>query len=204
MNDDKSSDGLELIFNKIPFLYFLPETERLFQSSPSIRRNLIDQFIYTSQNTYNKLVNRYNKFIQERSKVLIHNSNDESWLTQLEKNISADGLQIYSLRESQLNVLIKYLNIYLSDFDLPFKIDATLIDRFYITNIKSEDYEDKLKNNRKIDALVGGCAIGPHKSDYMFYVNDNTYVSQLSTGQQKTIILLLYLSQCKYLSEIKF
>ena len=72
-----------------------------------------------------------------------------------------------------------------------------------IRDSKKEEYEERLKNNRKIDALVGGCAIGPHKSDYMFCVNDNSLVSQLSTGQQKTIILLMYLSQCKYLSEVK-
>ena len=203
VNDDKSSDSLELIYNKSPFLYFLPETERLFLSSPSIRRNLIDQFIYTSQNKYNKLVNRYIRLIQERSKVLINNNSDESWLNQLEKSISVDALHIYSLRENQLNFLINNLNIYLKDFDLPFKINTKLIDKFYVINLRKEDYEDTLKKNRKIDALVGGCAIGPHKSDYMFYVNDNSFVSQLSTGQQKTIILLMYLSQCKYLSEVK-
>jgi len=204
VNNDKSSDSLELIYDKTPFLYFLPETERLFQSSPSIRRNLIDQFIYTSHNKYNKLVNRYNKLIQERSKILINNNNDDSWLNQLEKNISADGLQIYSLRVDQLNILINNLNIYLKEFDLPFNIDTTLIDKFYTSNLQNEDYEETLKNNRKIDALVGGCAIGPHKSDYMFSVNNNSFVSQLSTGQQKTIILLMYLSQCKYLTEVKF
>ena len=122
----------------------------------------------------------------------------------MEKSISSDALQIYSLRERQLNVLINNLNMYLRDFNLPFKIDTTLIDKFYSRNINNEDYEVRLKNNRKIDALVGGCAIGPHKSDYMFSVNDSSFVSQLSTGQQKTIILLMYLSQCKYLSEVKF
>jgi DNA replication and repair protein RecF len=203
VNNDKSSDSLEFIYEKTPFLYFLPDTERLFQASPSIRRNLIDQFIHTNQHKYNKLINRYNKLILERSKILINN-NDESWLNQLEKNISADALQIYYLRENQLKILINNLNIYLRDFDLPFKIDTTIIDKFYTSNLKSEDYEFALKNNRKIDALVGGCAIGPHKSDYMFCVNNNSFVSQLSTGQQKTIILLMYLSQCKYLSEVKF
>ena len=204
VNDDKSSDSREIIYEKTPFLYFLPETERLFQSSPSIRRNLIDQFIYTSQNKYNKIVSRYNKLIQERSKILINNNYDEFWKNQLEKNISVDALQIYSLRENQINVLINNLNIYLKDFDLPFKIDTKLIDKFYTSNFKIDDYENILKNNRKIDSLVGGCSIGPHKSDYMFYVNNNSCVSQLSTGQQKTIILLMYLSQCKYLSEVKF
>ena len=203
VNNDKSSDSLELIYDKTPFLNFLPETERLFQSSPSVRRSLVDQFIYSSQNKYNKLVNRYNKLIQERSKILISNNNDESWINQLEKNISLDALQIYSFRENQIKILINNLNIYLKDFHLPFKIDAKLIDKFYTSNISYQDYETKLKDSRKIDILVGGCGIGPHKSDYMFYVNDNSYVSQLSTGQQKTIILLMYLSQCKYLSEVK-
>jgi len=204
VNNDKSTDSLQIIYDKTPFLYFLPETERLFQASPSTRRNFIDQFIYTTEHKYNKLVNRYNKFIQERSKILINNNHDESWLNQLEKSISADALQIYLLRESQITVLKNYLNTYLKDFYLPFTLDSKLIDKFYYSNISHQDYETKLKDNRKIDSLVGGCRIGPHKSDYLFYVNNNSNVSQLSTGQQKTIILLMYLSQCKYLSKEKF
>ena len=151
VNNDNSLESSELIYNKTPFLYFLPETERLFQSSPSIRRNLIDQFIYTSQNKYNKLVNRYNKFIQERSKVLINNNNDESWLNQLEKSISVDALQIYSLRKSQLKVIINNLHTYLKDFDLPFKIDTKLNAKFNNSTLNNTDYEENINNNRKIE-----------------------------------------------------
>ena len=202
VNNDKSNDSLQTIYDLTTFLYFLPETERLFQSSPSIRRNLIDQFIFTSQNNYNKLINKYTKFVQERSKVLLNNNN-ESWLNQLEKNITIAALEIYSLREGQIKILIENLNIYLNNFNLPFKLDAKLTDKFYISNFSNEDYQKKLKDNRKIDILFGGCNIGPHKSDFIFYVNDDTFVSQLSTGQQKTIILLMYLSQSKYLFEVK-
>ena len=203
VNNDKSNDSLQTIYDLTTFLYFLPETERLFQSSPSIRRNLIDQFIFTSQNNYNKLINKYTKLVQERSKVLLNNNNNESWLNQLEKNIAIAALEIYSLREGQIKILIENLNIYLNNFNLPFKLDAKLTDKFYISNFSNEDYQKKLKDNRKIDILFGGCNIGPHKSDFIFYVNDDTFVSQLSTGQQKTIILLMYLSQSKYLFEVK-
>ena len=203
VNNDKSSESLDIIYENNPFLYFLPETERLFQASPSTRRNLIDQFIYSSQNKYNKLVNRYNKLIQERSKILTNNINDESWLNQLEKSISLDALKIYSLRKNQVNILINNLNIYLKDYKLPFKINTKLIDKLFTSDLNNEEYENILKKNRKIDSLVGGCSIGPHKSDYIFCVNNDSFVSQLSTGQQKTIILLIYLSQCKYLSEVK-
>jgi len=203
VNNDQSLEILQKIYNLAPFLYFLPETERLFQSSPSIRRRLIDQFIFTNQNSYNKLINKYTKLIQERSKLLLNNYNDESWLTQLEKNISINGLEIYSLRENQIKLLIDNLNIYLNEYNLRFKINVKLVDKYFIKNINQKDYENTLKNNRKIDTLIGGCNIGPHKSDYIFYVNDDYLVSQLSTGQQKTIILLMYLSQCKYLLECK-
>jgi len=202
INNDNSIDSLQAIYDITPFLYFLPETERLFQSSPSVRRSFIDQFIFTSQNQYNKLINKYIKLLQERSKVLINNSYDESWLSQLEKNISIDALKIYSLREKQIKVIIDNLNIYLNDFNLPFRINVRLFDKLYNINISHDDYENRLKNNRKIDSLVGGCNIGPHKSDYIFYVNNESFVSQLSTGQQKTIILLIYLSQSKYLLEV--
>ena len=136
------------------------------------------------------------------AKVLLNNNFDDSWLTQLEKSISRDALEIYSLRGSQIKVLIKNLNTYLNNFNIPFNINAKLTDKFYTKDISHEYYEKSLKNNRKIDTIVGGSSIGPHKSDYTFYVNDNFLVSQLSTGQQKTIILLMYLSQCKYLVEV--
>ena len=203
VNNDKSKDSLNNIYELIPFLYFLPETERLFLSSPSVRRNFIDKFIFTHKNQYNKLINKYIKLMQERSKVLLSNSNDLTWLNQLEKNISKDALEIYSVRENQIKLIIDHLNTFLNDFNLPFKINVKLSDNFYISDISQEDYAKKLEKNRSIDTVVGGCNIGPHKSDFIFYVNDDSLVSQLSTGQQKTIILLMYLSQCKYLIDIK-
>ncbi len=199
VNDDKSKETLKIIYELNPFLYFIPETERLFLSSPSTRRNFIDQLIFTYKNSYNQLINEYSKFIQERSKILCSPSYDETWLNHLEKKISKNGLKIYSLREEQIKSLVKYLNKCLSEFNLPFKIDVNLIDKFYVKDLTHEIYEKNLIKNRKIDSLLGGCNIGPHKSDYLFNFNDDYLVSQMSTGQQKTIILLTYLAHCNYL-----
>ena len=199
VNNDKTRESLIKIYELVPFLCFLPETERLFISSPSNRRNFIDQLIFTYKNTYNKLVNDYNISIQERSKILYNNNPDHSWLDQLEKNISKYGSEIYSLREKQINLLTENLNIFLSKFHLPYKISVKLNDNFFSNEISQEYFEKELKRNRKIDTLIGGSKIGPHKSDYVFYVNNDFFVSQLSTGQQKTLILLIFLSQSKYL-----
>ena len=58
----------------------------------------------------------------------------------------------------------------------------------------------KLKNLRKYDVIVGGCKIGPHKSDFQgFHLRNNLSLSFCSTGQQKAIILLIIIAQSKYL-----
>ena len=63
-------------------------------------------------------------------------------------------------------------------------------------------YNTELKKNRKTDSLTGGCAFGPHRSDIIGYkINTDFNINQFSTGQQKTVILLIIIAQCKYLIE---
>ena len=203
VNEDRTKEIIDKIYNLTTFLIFLPETERLFLASPNIRRNFIDQLIFTYNIKYNKILNLYNKYILERSKLLKKNIFDERWLLQLEKNISIYALEIYSFREKQIEILAKYLNEYLNYYNLEFKIDIKLNDNFFTKNITVDLFLKELQNNRNKDALIGGCSVGPHKSDYVFYVNKDFLASQLSTGQQKTLILLAYLSQSKYLIDIE-
>ena len=63
-----------------------------------------------------------------------------------------------------------------------------------------EKYFLTLKLNRKLDLLSGKCNIGPHKSDIVGYSLDNNInINQFSTGEQKTVVLLIILAQCKFL-----
>ena len=89
----------------------------------------------------------------------------------------------------------------MKEFKLPYVLSIKLNDTFFNDYLTEEAFKSKLEENRKIDSLIGGSKIGPHKSDFIFYFDKEYLVSQLSTGQQKTIILILYLSQCKYLSD---
>ena len=202
INKDTSKEILNSLYEFSPFMIFLPETERLFLSSPSNRRNFIDRFIFNHKNNYNKLINEYNKNILERSKILSSNEYDSNWLDRIEKNISVNAFKIYDLRKKQVNEIIKYLNWFLKEFNLTFDVSVKVIDNFFNENIDEDIYIQELKSNRKIDGIIGGAKIGPHKSDYHLYINKDYPASQLSTGQQKTLILLIFLSQSKYLIEI--
>ena len=58
----------------------------------------------------------------------------------------------------------------------------------------------ELKNKRRIDTYAGGCSIGPHRSNIVGFNRDTNFnLNQLSTGQQKTVVLLIIISQCTFL-----
>jgi len=202
LNDDNSYDVNKKIQSLISFLIYLPENERLFVSSPTTRRNLFDHFIFSTNEEHNTLLNFYKKNIYERNIILNNEFTDQNWLEKIEENISTSGIKIYENRKKQVNLFrdnLENLNEYLN---LPFKLEIELKDPFLDVTLDIERYLITLKKNRNIDKLIGGARVGPHKSDLIFFVDKNYPASQLSTGQQKTLVLLLYLAHCNYLVNI--
>ena len=202
VNQDSSKDSLSFINSSLSFLVFLPEMERLFLSNPSFRRNFIDRLIFSEKNDYNKLINKYKKYIIERTKILQQNNYDSIWISQIEKEISNIGLKIYDLRNEKLNILnthIKELNM---KNNYNFDINLKMIDSFFNPNLNLDTYILKLQQSRNLDKKTGGSIIGPHKSDIIATINRDFEASQLSTGQQKTLVLMILLAQCDYL--VKF
>ena len=204
INGSDDLDSLNHFENLYSFIYFLPEMERLFVASPSIRRNFIDRLIYTNNKRYNLTINNYKKSIAERQKILKLSNYDSDWIDQLEKNIVIYGSEIYKKRLYQ----VEKLNLILSKLDIlknsSHKFNLELIDKIFFENeikdINNFDYIFELSKNRKYDLFSGGCTIGPHRSDIVGHrIENNFSISQLSTGQQKTVILLIIIAQCKYL-----
>ena len=61
-------------------------------------------------------------------------------------------------------------------------------------------YLYELKKRRNIDYFTGGCSIGPHREDIIGFEKTNKLpLSQLSTGQQKTIVISIIIAQSTYL-----
>ena len=199
VNDNISNEDLKYLNSSLSFLIFIPEMERLFQSSPTTRRNFIDRLIFSYNKDYNKLINKYKKNILERNKILQNNIFDKNWINIIENEISIQGQKIYELRHTQLTILnkqIKYLNK-LNNYQ--FEIDLKIDDSFYNPKLDLKIYLSNLFNSRDLDKKLGGTKVGPHKSDISAQINGKFDASQLSTGQQKTVILMIILAQCNYL-----
>ncbi len=198
INNDLSKDSLEFLNQSISYLIFIPEMERLFQASPSYRRNFLDRLIFSSRNDYNRLINKYKKLLLERVKILQVNS-DNDWLNNIEKEISSLGLEIYNLRNSQLNYLNYELNTLKNDHKFQFNVKLKLKDDYFTKDLDFQKYVIDLENLRTHDKHYGGTKIGPHRSDIISLINNDFEASILSTGQQKTVVLMILLAQCNFL-----
>jgi len=203
INDDLSKDSINFLNQSLSYLIFLPDMERLFQASPSYRRNFLDRLIFSSKNDYNRLINKYKKSLIERIKILQNNTIDEEWLKQIENEISSLGFEIYQLRYSMLASINHNLNSLKNDHSFEFDVEFKIQDNFFENDITFEKYLSNLKDSRKHDKQFGGTKIGPHRSDVVAIINDEFEASLLSTGQQKTVVLMTLLAQCNYLVNYK-
>lgn len=201
-NTDKETiNHFESLFS---IIYFLPEMERLFLMSPSLRRNFLDRLIYNHDKNYNVIINKYKKSLMERQLLLKDKSYDQNWIEKLESNLCEFGSIIYKKRLTHIeniNKILKELtlnkNIY-KNFQL--KIKDEFLEKNQTILMDKELYLLALKNNRKLDFFLGSCSFGPHRSDFEgLDIRNGFNLNQLSTGQQKTVILLIIISQCKFL-----
>ncbi len=199
INNDYNRETINYFYSLIGFLVFLPEMDRLFLLSPKYRRSFIDRFIFSKNKKYNILINNYKKNLSERNKILMSNTYDGIWIKKIEEEIAFLGLEIYKFRFLQIQNLQEHISKLNHLQKNQFFIVIKHIDKSYNDNVDIEFYKEQLKQNREIDKLIGGSKFGPHKSDFMCYLNDTIPASQLSTGQQKSLVLMLILAQCNYL-----
>ena len=207
VNGSDSNESIKYFEDLFSIICFLPEMERLFLSSPTVRRNFLDKLIYGVDRNYWGILNKYQKKVLERNKILKQHSYDQSWIEQVEIEIVNLGMNIFQKRIEHLNILNSTLSLLNPPGKKFYQIELQTIDNF-ILDFKSA-YEGvqtlyllELKKSRNIDSIVGGCKIGPHKTDIIGLNHSNKLnINQFSTGQQKTVVLLIIIAQCKYLLE---
>jgi len=207
VNGSNSVESIKYFENLYSIIWFLPEMERIFLERPSLRRNFLDRLIYGVDKIYLKIVNNFKKKIIERSQILKKNSYDEDWINQVEREIVDYSIIIYRKRIEHIKILnsilfsLKILKKSFFQFELKMNDDLFKNYSIFDEELKSF-FLLELKNARKFDSIIGGCKVGPHKTDiYGEQIEKNFNLAQCSTGQQKAIIILIIIAQCKYLTD---
>ena len=191
----KTSD----LLGKNYIVLFTPEDIGILKNEPNKRRRFLNIMISQLRPMYVHLLNQYNKTIEQRNfylKQIKYDNKPENNLDIWDEQLIELGKKIYEYRKEFINKL----NNKIYDIHLITTKEKEKIKIKYISNIEN-NYEKRLKENRKNDIKKGYTNIGIHRDDFEIYINENPISIYGSQGQKRTTIISLKLAEAKVITD---
>lgn len=176
--------------NKYPVILFLPSDLNLIDHAPATRRKYFDRFFSILSPEYSTALNKYEKAITQRNKLLkedyINHSTIFPWNILLAKN----GIILKNLRADFINQINQiYTDTYHSIAGNQDKV--TLKYGSEINNFTESEYLKILEQNYQKDQLIGHTTFGAHHDTIDFIFNQKIASGSASRGETRSIILAL-------------
>ena len=196
----KSSDFI----GKLNIVFFEAKDLDIIIGSPSYRRRFLDIHISQQDISYLKSLQRYNKVLQNRNRILKDIKAKKSSKNELEywtEKLIQDGIKISKIRNKKLEeISIETLKIFQKLSKNNEKLNIRFIPSF--KNINSLNIEDLTKIfNENFDKEIsyGSTFLGPHKDDFEIKINDKISSEFSSRGQIRTATLSIKLGEANAL-----
>lgn len=189
-------------------IIFHPDDLEILKGSPSQRRKFLNIEIGQLDNRYFVILNNYNSILKNRNeylKTISIDNYDHNYLDILNDQLANHAVKIYTYREEFINSINKALdgvNDKIKGFD---KINIT-----YEPSIPLGDAENirnnllhKYQANLQRDIFLSQTVVGPHRDDFVFFVNDRKAKEYGSQGQQRLAVLCLKLAEIEIFKKQK-
>lgn len=201
--------GQAALSDYVACVWLTPQMDRLFLDSSSHRRRFLDRFIYAFDPAHTGRLNRYEKTLRQRSKILKDNANpDETWCGALESQMAESAVAIAAaridfcarLQEACIRAQDEDAAYFpLARFTLEGEVEQRLENH---SALEVEDwFKAELVKSRSRDALVGGAALGVHRTDLAVKMAEKDMpAAQCSTGEQKALLIGLMLAHARLIN----
>lgn len=202
---------LSKLFGTLKCVIFTPEDLELSKGSPDNRRTFIDLCISQIKPNYIHAINKYDNILSQRNAMLKDiafkgqgRENLEIW----DRQLSEVGAYISLLRYTytkKLNSFASRLYYKLSrgneSLELSYysTVYSSMEGRSDFKGEMAEEYFKKLKNNENEDIRCGYTMCGVHRDDIITKINNLNSRDFGSQGQQRSVALVMKLSQAEIL-----
>lgn len=207
MIDGKLARSQQALAERVAMAWITPDMDRVLADGPSARRKLLDRMAYSFDPAHAGRVNRYEKALRERLRLLRDGVTDAAWLSGLEDEMARTGVAIAAARRQLIGQLQAGIEETQSIFP---KADITLrgFAEEALENAPALPVEDSLRaalaQSRREDAESGTCAVGPHRSDIHVVHRAHRCPADLcSTGEQKALLIAMMLAYVRTLERAR-
>ena len=187
-------------------VYFSPDDLKLVKESPNERRKFMDICLSQINKNYFFMLNKYNKILLQRNKLLKSTTNKDVIAQTIEiwnEQLATCGAYIINERLNFINILkdlVQPIHSYLSS-------DKEIINLSYVGKTGSSCDEirelliNKYKEDINKDIQLGYTSTGPHRDDIKIVLNDIDVRNFGSQGQQRTCALTLKLAELEFIKQ---
>ena len=207
LNEKQINRSSEVI-GRFPVVLLSPADHSITLGVPGERRKFIDSVISQASSTYLNNLMDYNRTLRHRSSLL-------SKMKENRSNISSDELDAWTHRlvETGTELIehrISFINTFISYVMDSYKRimnddEQPGIDYFYLNGLNQEDIKEQfiglLKEKREEELRRATNVVGPHRDDFIFYINGKNLRTFGSQGQHKTFQTVLRFAEFFYLKD---
>jgi DNA replication and repair protein RecF len=181
-------------------IIFHPDDLGILKGSPSERRKFLNIEIGQLDNRYLTILNNYNLILKNRNEYLKRISidrYDKNYLDILTDQLIDNAIKIYNYRMEfikDINTAIEKVNSKikgLENIELKYETSISLDEQEYI----KEKMRMKFNANLQREIIMSQTLIGPHRDDFIFFVNGKNVKEFGSQGQQRMSVLSLKLAE---------
>ena len=200
VNGRKITKAAEIL-GLLNVVFFSPEDLSIVKNGPYERRRFVDMELCQLDNFYLYNLSNYNKIINQRNvllKELSYNNDLRETLHIWDAQLLSYGSKIMERRRlftEQMNEILEDIHYHLSG-------NKEKIVMEYDPNVKEEEYEEKLLSSQDRDIRLKQSNVGPHRDDFVFYINGTDVRKFGSQGQQRTVALSLKLAEIELVKKI--
>lgn len=192
-NDIKLEKKSDLI-GELAVIPFSPEDADVIAQGSSQRRRAIDILLSSVDGEYLKSLRWYNKTLRQRNALLERIRNKESNDSEVaywDKMLSLYGEYLVCERGKIINVLKENILRLIGEMDMSFES----FDMRYEPSVKSGDIAVKMSANIVRDLALMTTSQGPHRDDFVFFLNGLDASKFSSRGQQRLLCFLFRLAE---------
>lgn len=193
----------------VGLVWLTPQMDRLFIEGTSGRRRFLDRLVYGFHPSHAATLNAYDQVMRERSRLLKEGRGDARWLTALEDQMAGHAVAIAAARRDVVARLqAAHETAPAGDQASAFPRADLALDGSVERWLEEEPalaVEERLRagwsGSRRIDAIAGGAADGPHRTDLtVAYRAKGIPASSGSTGEQKALLIGLVLANARLMA----
>ena len=179
---------------------FSPDELKLVKGSPDIRREFLDIDICQVSKVYSDLIDRYEKILQSRNRLLKFGKNSKNLNIELDvwdEQLALVGSQIAKARANfvaKISENAKSVMQRLSGGKELLTIEYIGL-KGETREEKTEEFLKELKAQRSKDIELGYTSVGVHRDDLKFFINNLEVKPYASQGQQRSVVLALKLAE---------